>query len=156
MKPIVKLIISVAIPLIVGGVASFFTMSSVKTWFVTLNKPFFNPPSWLFAPVWTMLYILMGIACYLVWKSVAPQKIKRQALTIYGIQLLLNFLWSFIFFYAKQPGWAVADIVLLLAAIITCIVYFRKISASAAWLLVPYLCWVCFATALNTAIWQLN
>lgn len=156
MTKTVKLIISIAIPLAVGGVAGFFTSSSVNGWFQSLNKPSFNPPSWLFGPVWTTLYILMGIAFYLVWVAPADEQLKRRAQAFYFIQLALNFAWSFIFFSAKQPGWAVVDIVLLWVMILATILQFRRISPAAAWLLVPYICWVSFATVLNTAIWRLN
>ena len=156
MKNVIRFIISVAIPLLVGGIASFFTASSVKTWFQTLNKPWFNPPAWLFAPVWTLLYILMGIAFYLVWTKTADARIKRTAIIFYFAQLLLNFCWSFLFFYAQQPGWAFADIVTLWILIVGTMYWFSKAYKPAVWLLVPYMLWVSFASALNYAIWQLN
>lgn len=156
MKPFLKLIISVAIPVVVGAVSGYFTAGSVNGWFTTINKPSFNPPGWLFAPVWTTLYILMGIACYLIWKSSANVADKRRAITLYTIQLTLNFFWSIIFFGAHQPGWALVDIALLWAMIMLTIFSFGKISSTAAWLLVPYICWVSFATVLNFAIWKLN
>ncbi|MEP6713796.1 MAG: TspO/MBR family protein [Ferruginibacter sp.] len=156
MKPVVKFIISVTIPLAVGAVAAFFTTSSVNGWFTTLNKPSFNPPNWLFAPVWTALYIMMGIAFFIAWKSNAVCEVKRRAIIFFFVQLTLNFLWSFIFFYAKQPGWALIDIILLWLSILITIIFFGKISAAASWLLVPYICWVSFATLLNFSIWKLN
>lgn len=155
-KSIVRLVVSVALPLAVGGVASFFTASSVSTWFKSLNKPFFNPPAWLFGPVWTTLYIMMGIAFFIIWDSKAKDIIKQRAMKIYFIQLFFNFTWSFVFFYAQQPGWAVVNIVLLWLLIALTIFWFSRISKAAAWLLVPYILWVTFATALNYAIWQLN
>ncbi len=155
-KSIFRLIISIALPVAVGAVASLFTASSVKTWFVTLNKPSFNPPAWLFAPVWTTLYILMGIAFFIIWESKANELIKKRAMKIYLIQLFFNFTWSFVFFYAQQPGWAVVNIVLLWLLIVLTIFWFSRISKVAAWLLAPYILWVSFATALNYAIWQLN
>ena len=156
MKPLLKFFIAVTIPLVVGAIAGFFTSSSVNGWFTTLNKPSFNPPNWLFAPVWTMLYIMMGIAFFLTWKSNAEPLLKKIAITLFFVQLACNFLWSFIFFYAQQPGWAFVDIILLWLMIIFTIFYFGKISAAAAWLLVPYICWVSFATILNYSIWKLN
>ncbi len=156
MKPVLKLIISIAIPLAVGAIAGAFTASSVDGWFTTINKPSFNPPNWIFAPVWTTLYIMMGIAFFLVWKSNESVEEKRPAIVFYFAQLLLNFLWSFIFFYAQEPGWAVVDIIALWLMILVTIIYFARISKVAAWLLVPYICWVSFATVLNFAIWKLN
>ena len=113
MKPIFKAIISIALPLAVGAVSGFFTTASVNGWYAGVNKPSFNPPNWLFAPVWTSLYILMGIACFIIWNNNAETKEKQVALRFYGIQLGLNFLWSFIFFYAQQPGWAFIEIILM-------------------------------------------
>jgi tryptophan-rich sensory protein len=156
MKPIFKAIISIALPLAVGAVSGFFTTASVNGWYAGVNKPSFNPPNWLFAPVWTSLYILMGIACFIIWNNNAETKEKQVALRFYGIQLGLNFLWSFIFFYAQQPGWAFIEIILMWIMILLTILSFRKISTVAAWLLVPYICWVSFASVLNFAIWYLN
>ena len=151
-----KLFISIAIPLLVGAIAGFFTASGVDGWYAVANKPSFNPPNWLFAPVWTALYIMMGIALYLVWKSESDKAVKQTALTLFAVQLALNFLWSFIFFYAKQPGWAFVDIIAMWVMILLTIISFGKISSTAAWLMVPYICWVSFATLLNFYIWKLN
>lgn len=157
MKRFYKLIISVILPVMVGWVSSYFTASSVKTWFVTLKKPVFNPPAWLFAPVWTTLYILMGVAFYLIWKNnIAKYDLKKKAIVFYFVQLLFNFFWSVIFFYARQPGWAFAEILILLLMICVTTFYFYKISKTAGWLMVPYILWVCFAAVLNYSIWQLN
>ena len=156
MKPIVKLIISIAIPLAVGSISSLFTASSVDGWFTTIQKPSFNPPNWIFAPVWTILYIMMGIACYLVWEMDALKKIKNTAIILYSAQLALNFLWSFIFFYAQQPGWALVEIIALWLMILLTIIWFGKVSIIPAWLMIPYICWVSFATILNFYIWKLN
>ena len=151
-----KFFISVGIPLLVGGLGGFFTSSAVNGWYVLANKPSFNPPNWIFAPVWTLLYLLMGIALYLVWKSEANKGLKRQAIGLFAIQLVLNFFWSIIFFYAHQPGWAFVEIIALWAMILLTILWFGKISPAAAWLLVPYISWVSFASLLNFAIWILN
>lgn len=157
MKSVYKLILSVALPLFIGWAGSYFTRSSVKTWFADLHKPSFNPPSWIFAPVWTTLYVLMGIAFYLVWKNQgATPGVKSRAIVFYSIQLLLNLAWSFIFFYARQPGWAFAEILVLLTLIIITSFYFYKISNVAGWLMMPYIVWVSFAAILNYSIWQLN
>ncbi len=156
MKPLIKLIVSVGIPMSIGGIAGYFTSSSVDGWFTTIVKPSFNPPNWLFAPVWTALYIMMGIAFYIVWISDADKKTKNTAILIYAFQLVANFLWSFIFFYTQQPGWALVDIGLMWILILLTIFQFGKISSAAAWLLVPYICWVSFASILNFAIWKLN
>ena len=156
MNRILKLIISIAIPITVGAIAGFFTSSSVNTWYATLNKPTFNPPSWVFGPAWTTLYILMGIAFYLVWKSASRTELKQKAILFYFVQLVFNFAWSFIFFYAQQPGWALVEICFLWLFILITLFYFSKISSTAAWLLVPYACWVTFAAVLNYFIWYLN
>ena len=156
MKQVIRLFICLLIPVVIGAVSGFFTSEGVQGWYKTLVKPSFNPPNWLFAPVWTTLYVMMGIACYLVWKSEKAEPEKRQALTLYGIQLVLNFFWSIIFFYLEQPGWAFVEIIFLWIFILLTILSFRKISIAAAWLLVPYICWVSFASLLNFYIWKLN
>ncbi len=154
---VVKLIIAIIIPVAVGGISGFFTASNVDTWFTTVAKPSFNPPSWLFAPVWTTLYVMMGIALFLVWKNETVSKaVKQKAIIFFAIQMALNFLWSFTFFEAHAIGWAVVNIVLLWLFILATIFSFAPISKTAAWLLVPYISWVSFASILNIAIWQLN
>jgi translocator protein len=156
MKLIYKIFVSVVITLSVGAVSGFFTASSAKDWFVTLSKPSFNPPAWLFAPVWTILYIMMGVAFAIVWHSHSKLQKKYTAYTYYWLQLLLNFSWSFLFFFYRRPDLALIDIMLLFIMIASTIFSFKKISKTAAWLLVPYLCWVGFATALNFEIWRMN
>lgn len=151
-----KLFISILIPLFVGIIASLFTSSGIYGWYAVANKPSFNPPNWLFAPVWTALYIMMGIALYLVWKTETENSNKQTALILFSVQLALNFLWSFIFFYAKQPGWAFVEIIAMWIAILLTIIWFGKISATAALLLIPYIFWVSFASLLNFYIWRLN
>ena len=153
---LMKLIISIAIPLMVGAIAGFFTSSGVNSWYAIANKPPFNPPNWLFAPVWTALYLMMGIALFLVWSKDANEAIKKTAIILFSLQLLLNFAWSFIFFYEHQPGWAFVEIIAMWIMILFTIVYFGKISSLAAWLLVPYISWVSFAALLNFYIWRLN
>jgi len=140
----------------VGGFSGFFTSSGVNGWYVMANKPWFNPPNWIFAPVWTLLYILMGISFYLIWKADTNHQIKQTAIILFAIQLVLNFFWSLIFFKAQEPGWAFAEILLMWIMILFTILWFSKISSTAAWLLVPYICWVSFASVLNYAVWKLN
>lgn len=151
-----KLFISILIPVLVGVVAGIFTSSGVDGWYAVANKPWFNPPNWIFAPVWTTLYILMGIALFLVWRADADKKLQQTAIILFAVQLTLNFFWSFIFFKLQQPGWAFAEIILMWLIILLTILWVGKISATAAWLLVPYICWVSFAAVLNYSIWQLN
>ncbi len=152
-----KLFISILIPLLVGGIAGYFTSSGVEGWYATANKPWFNPPNWIFAPVWTVLYVMMGIALYLVWRTeTISSSVKQTAIFLFVLQLTLNFFWSLIFFKLQQPGWAFAEIIVMWLAILFTILWFGKISSTAAWILVPYICWVSFASVLNYAIWKLN
>ena len=151
-----KLFISILIPLLVGAISGFFTSSGVNGWYALANKPWFNPPNWIFAPVWTTLYVLMGIALFLVWKADADKSIKQTAIILFTLQLTLNFFWSIIFFKLQQPGWAFVEIILMWLMILLTILWFGKINATAAWLLVPYICWVSFASVLNYSIWKLN
>jgi translocator protein len=157
MNNILKIIIAIAIPLIAGGISGFFTTSEISGWYQTITKPSWNPPNWLFGPVWTTLYILMGIALYLVWKNeTAEASIKRTAIILFAIQLLLNFFWSLIFFKQHQIGRAFIEIIAMWFFILLTIFAFAKVNTAAAWLLVPYICWVSFASILNYTIWKLN
>jgi len=151
-----KLVIAVAISELAGIIGSFFTISAIPTWYAVLVKPALNPPSWVFGPAWTMLYALMGVAVFLVWKAGWKRKEVRNALGVFGIQLFLNAIWSIIFFGLRSPGWALADIAALWLAIVWTIIVFYKISKPAAYLLIPYILWVSFASYLNYAIWTLN
>ncbi|MBI2036014.1 tryptophan-rich sensory protein [Candidatus Microgenomates bacterium] len=144
-----KLILSVGVCLGAGVLGSIFTFSAIPTWYQTLNKPFFSPPNWIFGPVWTILYILMGISLYLVWQ-------KRGVPAVFWIQLILNALWSILFFGLKNPSLALVDIVALWVAIFLTIKAFSKISKPAGNLLIPYILWVTFASILNLAIVLLN
>ncbi len=153
---LVKVSIATIVSLGVGALSGLATASSVTTWYTTLNKPFFNPPNWLFAPVWTLLYAMMGLAAGLVWASTDASKSRNTALVVFGVQLLLNSLWSILFFGLRNPTLALVEIILLWAAIAFTIKKFRPINSTAAWLLVPYLLWVTFASILNTAIVILN
>lgn len=156
MKPWLKLLLSTAIPLSVGVVAGLFTATGVNGWYRTIEKPGWNPPDGVFAPVWTALYILMGLALYLVWRQDAPAEMRRRAIVFWAIQLVLNGLWSFLFFNVHNVGLALVEIGILWLAILITIFLFARISKAAAWLLVPYISWVTFATILTYAIWQLN
>ena len=156
-----KLVIAIAVSEAAGVIGSFFTISAIPTWYAGLVKPALNPPAWVFGPAWTTLYALMGIAAWLVWRQwdqgdPSIQLRVKTALTIFGLQLFLNAIWSIIFFGLQSPGWALVDIALLWFAIVWTIIIFYKISKPAAYLLVPYLLWVSFAMYLNYAIWALN
>lgn len=155
MKKIYKLIIALVIPQLAGGLGSIFTASSVKSWYLTIEKPFLNPPSWIFGPVWTALFLLMGYALYLVWTSEGKGR-KNLAYGAFALQLVLNIFWSVIFFGLKNPGLAFMEVLILWLAIVFNIFVFYRISRTSAWLLVPYLIWVTFAAYLNYSIWILN
>ena len=148
-----KLIISLIIPQLAAIIGGLFTAKSIPTWYATLIKPSFNPPNWLFGPVWTTLYLLMGISLYLVWNS---QKDFKVALIIFGIQLGLNLLWSILFFGLHQPLWAFIEIIFLWIFIVLNIIFFYKISPVAGLIQIPYLLWVSFAALLNFFLWRLN
>ncbi len=156
MNTFIKLFLAIIICEGVGLIGSIFTFNSVNIWYMTLNKPFFNPPSWLFGPVWTTLYFLMGVAAFLVWKKGLKNKKIKRALTYFSIQLFLNFLWSLLFFGLHNPLLGLLDIGLLLISIILTIIIFYKISKAASYLLILYLLWVSFATLLNFFIVLLN
>lgn len=150
-----KLLISLILPNAVGGIASFFTMPAVRSWYVTLAKPSFNPPSWVFAPAWTLLYVMMGIAFFLIWDN---SKGRRSvfACWFFIIHLFVNGLWSFLFFGLQSPGLAFINIIILWAMIGALIFLFWRLNKVAAWLMVPYWLWVTFAAFLNYAILRLN
>ena len=150
-----KFIIAIIICEGVGILGSVFTLSQIPTWYVTLNKPFFSPPSFVFGPVWTILYALMGISIVLALGK-APKKKKSLIFSLFGLQLFLNFLWSVVFFTGHQPVLALIDIAVLWGVILALILIFRKYSMNAALLLIPYLLWVSFASILNLSIALLN
>lgn len=153
MNKSIKLILCILLPLLVGGVSGYFTSQSIPNWYVYLNKPSFNPPNYLFGPVWTLLYILMGISFYLV---INKPNISWLLVGIFITQIILNFFWSFIFFNAHNLGLALFEIVLLWASILAMIILFYKTNKWAAILNIPYLLWVSFATLLNYSIYSLN
>jgi tryptophan-rich sensory protein len=151
-----KLVIAIVVSEAAGGLGSIFTSSAIPTWYATLSRPALNPPNWVFAPVWTTLFVLMGIAAFLIWKQGTDKPKVREALKIFLGQLILNVLWSFIFFGLHNPGLAFLEIIFLWLAILATILSFSKISKTAAYLLIPYIAWVSFASYLNLAIWRLN
>lgn len=139
-----------------GAIGSFFTVSAMPAWYATLSKPSFSPPGWLFAPVWTALYLLMGISAYLVWQKGWDDNQVKIALSLFGVQLLLNLLWSVLFFGFNSPLLAFIEITSLWFSVAATISAFYPLDRRAALLLFPYLAWVSFAALLNYAIWTLN
>lgn len=157
MNKYLKILIVVVTCLGIGYLASTATQSSVDTWFPTLKKPPFNPPAWLFAPVWSMLYIMMGIAAGLVWGRIDTKRDEvRKALVFFAIQLALNALWSILFFGLRNPLLALIEIIILWLMIYETYVRFGKIDKIAGYLFIPYIMWVTFAAVLNASIWWLN
>ena len=155
MNKFIKLALCITVPLLIGGISGFATATSINDWYVSINKPSFNPPNYLFGPVWTTLYILMGISFFMILQSPANE-FRKKAVTIFCIQLFLNFWWSFIFFKFQLLGLAFIEIILIWISIITMITLFYKINKTAALLQIPYLLWVSFASVLNGSIWFLN
>jgi tryptophan-rich sensory protein len=153
---IIPLITSILICESAGIIGSVFTFSAITTWYMHLNKPWFNPPNFLFGPVWTFLYFLMGISLYLVWKKGVKNKEKRRALMVFAGQLFFNAIWSIVFFGLKSPLGGLFIIIILWLLIIETIRRFYKIDKNSSFLLMPYLVWVTFATILNFSIWVLN
>ena len=155
-KKIFSLLLAIIICQAAGLISSLFTAPAIPGWYANLQKPSFSPPNWLFAPVWITLYILMGIAAWLVWRKGWKKKGVKQALTIFGLQLVANSLWSIVFFGLQSPFWALMGIIILWSLILMTILKFKLLSKTASLLLVPYLLWVSFATLLNFAIFRLN
>lgn len=155
-KTILRIAVAVAVCLVVGALSGFATQSSVDTWYSTLVKPSFNPPNWIFAPVWTLLYILMGIAAGMVWGYGYYHKWVKTALYFFGFQLLFNASWSIVFFGLQLPLAALFVLIFLLILIAMTIRRFYIVNRTAAYLMIPYLLWVIFAGLLNFKIVQLN
>lgn len=153
---ILKLIAAILVCQFAGFIGSFFTAPSVTTWYASIQKPDFTPPNWIFAPVWTTLFLLMGISLYLVWERGLEKKEVKLAISIFGIQFVLNIIWSLLFFGLQNPFFAFVEIILLWIAILATIVLFYRISGKAGLLMVPYILWVSFAAFLNYSIWILN
>jgi benzodiazapine receptor len=152
---LLKLIVSIVFTLGLGSLGGIFTVSEIPNWYAGLQKPSFNPPNFLFGPVWTILYILMGISFYLVWKK-SSSKIRANGIALFIIQFTLNFFWSIIFFKYHLIFWAFIEIIVMWVFILFTIFSFAKLNKTAAWLLVPYISWVSFAAILNFAILHLN
>ncbi len=151
-----KLLISIIGVQAVAFLGSLFTRSSVSTWYMTLPKPSFNPPSWVFGPVWTILFLMMAVAAYLIWKKGWKHREVRVALYVFLGQLVLNLLWSVLFFGLHSPLAALYEIIILWLAILMTIRVFYPLSKTAAYLLIPYILWVTFASVLNFAIWNIS
>jgi translocator protein len=155
-RTIIRIIIAIAACELFGSIGALFTMPSIGGWYAGLNKAALNPPSWVFAPVWTMLFALMGVAAFLIWQKGLNNKGVKTALWIFIGQFALNILWSVLFFGLHDPWFALIDIAILWLAIGFTILSFRKVSPTAAWLMVPYFLWVTFASYLNYSVAVLN
>ena len=152
---IIKLVLSIALPLVIGAVAGIFTTREIPAWYATLNRPGISPPNWVFGPVWTILYVLMGFSFYLIWIEPAGY-LRTLAIAIYLLQLLLNFSWSFLFFYFKRIGFSLIEIIFLWLSILIMLFFFYRVKPAAAYLNIPYFLWVSFASVLNAAFFSLN
>lgn len=153
---IFKFLLAILICQAAGLVGFIFTRPAISSWYMGIEKPSFNPPNWIFAPVWTLLFLLMGISLYLVWKKGWQEKIVRSAIFVFSAQLILNIVWSLLFFGLKSPFFAFVEIIILWLAIFLTIIKFNKVSSTAGLLLLPYIIWVSFAAFLNFFIWRLN
>jgi tryptophan-rich sensory protein len=156
MKKVLGILVFIVICELAGVVGSIFTTPSIPGWYAGLTKPTFNPPGWVFAPVWTILYAMMGLAAYLVYEKGPGRPEVRKALAVFAVQLVINTLWSIVFFGAHQILGAVVVIILLWVMILVTIRLFSKISGTAAYLLVPYILWVSFASVLTISLYTLN
>jgi len=150
-----KLTLCITVPLLIGGISGFATATSINDWYVGINKPSFNPPNYLFGPVWTTLYILMGISFYRILQA-SQSEIRTKAIIVFCFQLVLNFCWSFLFFKFQLLDISFIEIIMMWISIIMMIYTFSKIDKTAAYLQIPYLLWVSFASVLNGSIWYLN
>jgi benzodiazapine receptor len=155
-KEIIRFIVSIVICQSAGLIGSLFTTPSIPTWYAGLQKPPFNPPNVVFAPVWTVLFFLMGVSLFLVWRFGFEKRVVKVSLILFFSQLVLNILWSVLFFGLKQPMLAFIEIVILWIFILLTIIYFFKVSRTASILMIPYILWVSFASILNFFIWRLN
>jgi tryptophan-rich sensory protein len=153
---LLKLFLSITLCLGAGLLGSIFTTSNIPTWYASLEKPSFSPPNWLFGPVWTLLYILMGIAFAIIWRRYGVLRGAGFAMAIFLVQLVFNILWSAAFFALHSPLLGLIDIIILLLLIIVTIISFNRVSYGGSFLLIPYVLWVGFATILNAAIYILN
>jgi tryptophan-rich sensory protein len=153
---VLRLTISIVICQLAGLIGSFFTSPAIQSWYAALRKPAFTPPNWLFAPVWTTLFLLMGVSLFLVWRKPVSMPKVRTALVIFAVQLALNVLWSILFFGLRSPLAGFIEILILWAVILLTIVNFYRLSSTAGMLLIPYILWVSFAAFLNFSLWRLN
>ncbi len=156
LKNLITFIIFLLIPQLFGLIGAYFTAPAISGWYSTLIKSPLNPPGWVFAPVWTILFLLMGVAAFLVWRRGWKNKRVKIALAIFGAQLVLNTLWSILFFGLRSPGAALVEIFFLWLAILATVITFYRVSKPASYLLLPYIVWVSFAVVLNYSIWNLN
>jgi tryptophan-rich sensory protein len=156
LNDVLKLVISLIICQFAGFIGSLFTTPTIPTWYASLQKPTFNPPNWVFAPVWISLYFLMGISAFLVWRKGIENPQVNLALRFFIIQLVLNSIWSVLFFGLRSPLLGLVEIIILWTIILLTILYFFKVSKIAGILLLPYFVWVSFATVLNFSLWRLN
>ena len=153
---VIRLLISILGCQAAGLIGGLFTRSSVEAWYTTIQKPTFTPPNWIFGPVWIFLYLLMGISLYLIWNSNIHSKARQIAIILFLIQLVFNILWSFLFFYLKNPLMGFIEILILLLLIVLTAWKFLGLNKIAAFLMIPYILWVSFATILTFSIWSLN
>ena len=156
MKLALKITILIIICLGIGYASSIVTQNGVQTWYPLIEKPSFNPPNWVFAPVWTVLYICIAVAGGIVWNKIESNPLAKRAMLLFVIQLILNTLWSFLFFGLRNPLIALIEIILLLLVIYETFILFNRINKVAGYLFIPYLLWVAFALLLNASIWWLN
>jgi tryptophan-rich sensory protein len=152
----IRILAAVGICFFIGFLSQLATQASIEDWYPSLNKPWFNPPDWIFGPVWTVLYILMGISAGIVWDKGFYHKWVKVALYHFAFQLLLNGFWSLLFFGLKEPFWALLDIIALFVILLFTIKWFKVVNESAGYLLIPYAVWVLFVAVLNFEIWRLN
>jgi benzodiazapine receptor len=155
MRKIFLFIVCLVVPLTIGAISGIANSSGLKDWYFNLNKPSFNPPNYLFGPVWSFLYLLMGVSFYLILQE-TKSPIRKKAISIFILQLFLNFLWSFLFFKFQLLGLAFIEILLIWLSILWMILEFKKLNKTAAYLQIPYLLWVSFASLLNGTIWWIN
>jgi tryptophan-rich sensory protein len=156
LNTVIKLIICLGVTFTAPLIGSFFTRQAVSDWYANLNKPFFTPPNWLFGPVWTVLYLLMALSAFLVWQKGLANPLVKVSLALYLLQLILNCLWTPLFFGLKMPLVAFCEIVMLWCVIVLTILAFARVSIPAALLLLAYIVWTSFAAVLNFSIWMLN
>lgn len=155
-RKLIQILVAVGICLLAGAMGSMATQTSVNTWYATLSKPVFNPPNWLFAPVWTFLFVLMGVSAGMVWNKGFYHKWVKTALYHFGFQLFLNIAWSLVFFGLNEVFGALIIVLGLFVLLLFTYKWFKVVSVGAAYLLIPYILWVAFASVLNFSIWQLN